>query len=245
MRRLNHQEQRFVDEYLVCLKPKAAALAAGYAMSTAKDRAAMWVTNPKAKPHIYAAIQEAMENRSKELHIEARDVLRMWWTIAQADPRELIKYKRGACRHCWGEGFSYQFVDGDEYAIHLTKAAAGKAEIPKHEPTFGYTMNKKPNPKCPHCAGDGHGRVVVEDTSTLSPEAAMLYEGVQVGKDGIRVHMRNRSEALLNIAKHIGMLSPKQPGEDIENPLHVLFTQIAGNALPVVSEDPDFSDDEE
>lgn len=241
---LNHQEQRFVEEYLVHLRPRAAAIAAGYAVTTAETKACLWVSSPALKPHVFAAIQKAMEERSKELNIQASDVLRMWWDIAQADPRELVKYKRGACRNCWGEGFTHQFVDQAEYAVSLMLAANGKGPMPPENPTFGFNPNKQPNPKCPHCWGDGMGKVVVSDTSKLSASAAMIYEGVQVGKEGIKVNMRSRSDALLNIAKHIGMLTPKIPGDGEKNPLHVLFQQIAGNALGPVEEDPDYLGDE-
>jgi phage terminase small subunit len=61
------------------------------------------------------------------------------------------------------------------------------------------------NPRCGSCHGNGHGRVIVNDTRNLSPGAAMLYAGVQEGKDGIKALIEARDRALENVAKHLGM----------------------------------------
>ncbi len=61
------------------------------------------------------------------------------------------------------------------------------------------------DPQCPACHGEGRGRVLLADTRTLSPGAARLYAGVQIGKDGIKVNMRDQDAALTNIARHLGM----------------------------------------
>jgi phage terminase small subunit len=65
------------------------------------------------------------------------------------------------------------------------------------------------NPECRHCLGDGHGRPFIHDTRTLSPGAAKLYAGVQVGKDGIKALIEAREKAWENIARHLGMFKEK------------------------------------
>lgn len=67
----------------------------------------------------------------------------------------------------------------------------------------------EPNPECRKCQGRGKGHVRVADTRTLSPAAAKLYSGVQVGRDGIKVNLRDRDAAWVNIARHLGMFNDK------------------------------------
>lgn len=62
-----------------------------------------------------------------------------------------------------------------------------------------------PNPDCPKCGGHGNGHVVLADSRKLSGRAAKLYAGVQLGREGIKVNMRDQDAALVNIARHLGM----------------------------------------
>ncbi len=66
-----------------------------------------------------------------------------------------------------------------------------------------------PNPKCRKCGGKGRGSVVITDTRKLSPAAAKLYAGVQVGKDGMKVLLRDRDAAWMAVARHLGMFPTK------------------------------------
>jgi phage terminase small subunit len=65
--------------------------------------------------------------------------------------------------------------------------------------------HEEPNPGCAKCGGHGKGHVVLTDTRKLSAAAAKLYAGVQLGRDGIKVNMRDQDAALVNIARHLGM----------------------------------------
>lgn len=65
--------------------------------------------------------------------------------------------------------------------------------------------HEEPNPSCAKCGGHGKGHVVLTDTRRLSPAAAKLYAGVQLGREGIKVNMRDQDAALVNIARHLGM----------------------------------------
>ena len=65
--------------------------------------------------------------------------------------------------------------------------------------------HEAPNPECRKCGGHGKGHVVLTDTRKLSPRAAKLYAGVQLGREGIKVNMRDQDAALVNIARHLGM----------------------------------------
>lgn len=70
---------------------------------------------------------------------------------------------------------------------------------------WGEAGHADPNPDCGKCGGHGKGHVVLTDTRKLSPAAAKLYAGVQLGREGIKVNMRDQDGALVNIARHLGM----------------------------------------
>lgn len=72
---LNPRDQRFIDEYLIDLDPQRAALAAGYAKTTARSKAYQWVSDSKHKPHVYEAIERAKTERANRTGITADRVL--------------------------------------------------------------------------------------------------------------------------------------------------------------------------
>lgn len=167
---LTPRQQRFVDEYLVDLNGTQAAIRAGYSPKTARAIANENLT----KPDIAAAVQEAQKARADRVQIDADDVLRRWIEIANADPNDLIQYRRGCCPECWED----VTLEG---------------------------RDREPNPLCTKCGGEGHGRVHIADTRKLTGPAKRLYAGVQLGKDGIKVNMRDQDAAVINIARHLGM----------------------------------------
>lgn len=72
---LNARERRFVEEYLLDLDPRRAALAAGYAETTAASKAYQWVRKSKEKPHVSIAIEAALADRSKRTQVTADQVM--------------------------------------------------------------------------------------------------------------------------------------------------------------------------
>ena len=74
--KLDAREQRFCEEYLLDLDPKAAAIRAGYAPSTANCKAWGWVSGSKpTKPHVLEAIEKAKAARSKRTAVSQDWVL--------------------------------------------------------------------------------------------------------------------------------------------------------------------------
>ncbi len=167
---LTPRQQRFVDEYLIDLNATQAAIRAGY---SAKTAGAIGNEN-LTKPEIAEAVAAAKKARSERVRLDADDVLRRWVEIADADPNELIQYRRGCCPECWED------VTDDG-------------------------RDRNPNPLCVKCGGEGHGRIYLADTRKLKGAARRLYAGVQIGKEGIKVNMRDQDAALINIARHLGM----------------------------------------
>lgn len=64
---------------------------------------------------------------------------------------------------------------------------------------------------CPACDGLGERFIWTADSRTLSPAAAMLYNGVSISKEGkVTINLRDRDAALNQLAKHLGVLDRVQ-----------------------------------
>lgn len=154
--------------------------------------------------------------------ITAAMVLERWWKIALADPNELITHRRVGCRHCNGIGHGYQWIDGNEWAAEAAKMLLVEREPPSNAGGYGYRPNLAPVVTCPQCGGEGVGDTFVHDTRKLSDSARLLYDGVKQTKDGIQVLLVDRSKALENIARHLGMFNDRAPGAANGNPMTVV-----------------------
>lgn len=163
------------------------------------------------RPSVQAFIADWRRRVADKFEIAALDVLRQWWTIATADPSELIAAERRCCRCCHGAGFEYQWIDAKEWAETMARELAA-AEREKRAPSivsdaggYGFDHSLMPVEGCKQCRGDGSVFVQIADTRTLSPAAKMLYAGVKQTNHGIQILMRDQDGALANIAKAIGM----------------------------------------
>lgn len=90
---LDAKERRFVSEYLIDLDTKRAAVAAGYSETVAASKAYQWVSNGKVKPHVFAAVQNAMKVRSDRTEITADRVLKELAKIGFSDIRKAISWE--------------------------------------------------------------------------------------------------------------------------------------------------------
>lgn len=204
---LTDKQRRFVDEYLVDLNATQAAIRAGYSTKTAEQQASRLLSFVK----VQKAIQERMQEREARTEITQDMVLRRFWEIANVDVNELIEYRRNNCRHCWGIDHAYQWIES-EYLRESQRAIANSAEVPDCSGGFGFQPNREPNAECPHCSGEGVGKVHVHDTRNLKGAARRAYNGVQVGKDGLKVLVLDRDKALENVARHLGMYRVEHSG---------------------------------
>lgn len=208
------KQQAFVREYLVDLCGTQAAIRAGYSKRSAKEMAHELLQ----KPEIQAALQAAMAARAARVELEADDVLRDLLTIAKADPRELVEFRRSCCRYCWGKAHRYQRTAGEmerDREAHQALVAAAKVKRKPAPGPFdpkggtGYHARKDPHPQCPECFGDGIGRTHLHDTRRISAAAARLYAGVKESKDGLEVRLRDQDGALVNLGRHLGIFKDK------------------------------------
>ena len=237
---LTPKQQRFVDEYLIDLNATQAAIRAGYSARSAAVEGARLLTNAK----VGAAVAAAQSARATRTQITADAVLTRWWSIATADPNELIEQRRTCCRYCHGTDHRYQRT-AEEWRRHEayvaaqqcgdTAAASGirDAEQAAEGPTWtladplggpGFNATRPPAPDCPECHGEGVERTFVHDTRHLAPAARMLYAGVKVTKDGLQVLMQDQGAALVNVAKHLGMFTERVETRDLT--LEALLDQI-------------------
>ena len=253
--KLNLRERTFVLSYLEHGSNTEAAKAAGY-----KDPG-NYGASLVAKPKIKAAIDEGQGKLQKHLMVTAEDVARRYAELAFADAGEITQYRRGACRHCYGVNYAYQYRDEQELSDRAAEEAKKLFDDPNvidaainnpsligitSEGGFGYRKNKEPNPECPRCEGEGIEWTFIQDTRALSDTARMLFDGVKETKQGVEIKTQDRSKALADLAKHLGMFAGK--GEDNPNEgLLALAKQIHANAqsVPVATKNAPVDEDED
>lgn len=237
---LSPRQQAFVSEYLVDRNATKAATRAGYSAKTAYSQGQRLLKNAEVK----AALDAAIAAQSIRTEITADAVLKRWWDIATADPREIVTHRRGACRYCYGIEHDYQWRTEREFDDACAEAAAKETTEPRFGGGTGYDHARAPNPVCPECSGHGVGYIVAADVADLSGPAALLYDGVKPTQAGIEIKLQDRSKALENVAKHLGMFDPKNAPGSAENPLSLLIQQVQGTAFPIVHQLPSPDDEE-
>lgn len=206
-RKLTAKQQRFVEEYLIDLNATQAAIRAGYSKKTARQIGEQNLS----KLDIAAAIDSAKQERSDRTEITQDMVLRKWWEIANANPNDLMQYRRVCCRFCHGKGHAYQWINKAEHQRECdeerkqAKKDDRAPNLPSAAGGFGYTTANRPVSSCPNCFGEGHGHVHFNDTRDLTGPAALLYAGAKATKEGIEVKTHDQGKALENVARHLGM----------------------------------------
>lgn len=210
-KKLTDRQQLFALEYIIDMNGTQAAIRAGYSEKTASQMAYKLLNDDRVND----AVDKARAERNKRLRIDADAVLYHWWQIANADPNELTQLRRLNCRYCWGADHNYQWTP-KEYEHACEKATANNEPEPLNVGGTDYDRNKAPNPDCPECGGDGAESVYFADTTTLSPQAKLLYQGVKQTKFGIEVMTADKMKALDNVARYLGMFEPRPDEDDTE-----------------------------
>jgi phage terminase small subunit len=203
--RLSAKQEKFAVLYVAYRRP-GDAYARVYnvknmSQNTIHSEASELLRNPK----VAKRIAELRAEVAKNFNMEAVDVFKQWVDIATADPADLIKYRRVCCRFCYGVDNSYQWIDQNEYANAIAAAIDKQKPTPQLAGGFGFIKNKEPNENCKQCAGEGHENIYITPTNKLSPQAKLLYAGIKKTRDGVQILMRNQDEALVNIARFLGM----------------------------------------
>ncbi len=216
---MTFRERAFVEEYQKDNTKTKAGVRAGYKEKTISAATYRLMK----KPAITEAIRLIKAERMSRLSEEADMVASQFFAVATADPNELVQYRRVNCRHCWGNGHLYQRTPA-EYRNHVKAVLLSKHSKKPPPPEFdeeggfGFRRNRDPNPECPECCGEGVGEIFVADSRHLSATGKLLWEGVQIGKDGLTVKMASRESARLNMARMFGML---EASDSEEKPIEV------------------------
>ncbi len=202
---LTPKQRRFVNEYCVDENATQAYIRAGYSPEGAGPSAHALLKNPKVKD----AIAERMEEVAVAASVTPEMIVREWYKIAFADPNDLVQIRRTCCRHCHGFGHQYQWTEA-EYSAAVDKAVDSGKAAPDGMGGFGFNPNAAPAADCPECGGLGIEDVHVADTRKLRGPAKVLYAGAERTRNGIKIHMRDKDAAVVNLARYLGMLVDKK-----------------------------------
>ncbi len=96
---LTAKEARFVELYVLYNDVRKAAEEAGFAKTVATTKAYMWVSDGKAKPHVYAAVQAARAKLSERTGISQERVLAEYAKLGFADIRKAVRWKSNILTH--------------------------------------------------------------------------------------------------------------------------------------------------
>lgn len=183
------------------------------------------------RPECAAKMKELELNIAERAMLNAADTAQVISNLATADARELVDYRIGCCRYCWGVGHLYQRTPREVREAFTAYLAADGKDDPqgvRFDPQGGGGYNKTlpPHGACPECFGLGEGYEHVKDTRTLSAKSALLYAGVHRTRDGLRVLTRSQDKAVELLAKHLGLMRPDEvePGSDMPPPASVNYT---------------------
>ncbi|WP_336653722.1 terminase small subunit [Leclercia adecarboxylata] len=198
---LTAQQRLFVAEYLKDRNATQAAIRAGYSTKTADQ-----IGHQLLKKTSVAQAIERQQKASIERTLGSADeVLSQMWQLATFDANQLSQYRRGACRYCWGFGHQYQWRDMVEFEEKRLEATERDKREPVDVGGYGYDHNREPNPDCPRCNGDGIGQPYFADTRKLSPDAALAYSGVKLGKNGVEITAISRERMYEAMIKRLGL----------------------------------------
>ena len=204
------RQARFVDLYLaLSFNATQAYIGAGYTAKTenvAASCAAKLLRINKVRDYLTVR-SKAMFDRIEQ---EQDRLMATLTGVAYVDPNELVSYRRGACRYCYGAKHRYQFTAGEwdrKVEAHAEKREKALAADKPDPGTLdgkggtGYDKRLDPHPNCPECFGEGVGWQHIKDTTKLSPAAQALYAGVKDGKEGLQVLMHSQEKARETLAK--------------------------------------------
>lgn len=181
-------------------------------------------------PGVRNRVRELLAEGAQRAIVTVAEVLRVQMELATANPADVVRVSEHACRHCHGIDNEYQWRTQDEFAEacakELDEAVQFKRvpKMPSDAGGYGFTVHRKPNPECEHCAGVGDPRVHIADTGELTGGAARLVKGVKQDRFGaIHVELHDQQAAWERIARMLGAfkdglaltLPPKAPAESI------------------------------
>ena len=157
-------------------------------------------------PHVASRVRELQEAAAANMVFSKQRLTDFLWRRILADRTALIRHRRTCCRYCWGEGNAFQWKDEMEYAQACANALANESNPPDCDGGFGFDPHREPNGECSHgnFLGDGIGKTVIQDTTELSGDAALIYEGVKETAQGIEIKLADRNADIALIMRLTG-----------------------------------------
>jgi hypothetical protein len=238
---MTDQHHAFVNEYVIDYHGRHAAIRAGYSEKTAACMASKLL----ARDDVAQAVRDRIAQISAKTGISAARVIEEAWGIATADVNELVEFRRGCCRHCYGIDFGHQRTtaemsrDRAEYETAKRKAIAKDANAAFTYDDFderggiGYDARKAPNTECTACWGEGVGQAHFKDTRTLTPAGRALYAGVKQTKDGYQMLLVDKLGAMEKLFKHLGLYKVDNEQKADAFAEFLLAIQNRGSKLPI------------
>lgn len=182
-------------------------------------------------------VKQLQEKACQENEITVEKVLKRYWDIATANPNDIMQYRRECCRHCYGINHEYQWknekeffeaeeqrqqeIDEAEEANRHKRVKSKHTKVPRPLENlggYGFDPLLSPHAKCPQCNGEGRERAFFQDTRHLQGAAKLLYAGVEISRDGLKIKTHDQKAALDKVAAWLGM-DKKTLSGDKENPL--------------------------
>lgn len=240
---LNFEQQAFVDE-LLSMERRVGWKAYQRAYRVANVKACeVGAARLLRDSRVKKAIEEGDKARITRVEYTQDQMFNRLMKMVTADINEIMELRRFNCRHCHGKDHLYQWKDEDEYkkVCAEIKRDAGdgqKVELPSNAGGFGFDTHGEPVDGCPECHGDGRQDIHFKDTRFLSEGARMLYAGIELTQNGMKVKVHDQLAILQLLMRHMGMLDPKLTLKgDKDNPLVAILQQLPGALIKPVGED--------
>lgn len=216
---LSEKQGIFVENVATGKKLVDAYRIAGYEGDgrTAHSNASRMLRNAR----VFRAVSFLRDQRQKRFSLTEDEIIHQLSSIANANPNELIQYRRVNCRHCWGERHLYQWRDIEEFDKAAEKASQDGKEQPEYG-GVGFVETSFPNEDCPKCNGEGESQLFVTDTTQLEGDVRWLYAGIKQTQNGLEVLMANQEAARRDLLKYlqyresVKIPDPMVPGEDYQ-----------------------------
>ena len=199
----------FAHEFAKDFNGTQAVVRAGYQGTNPTQAASELLSYPDVK----AVVSKLVAERTDRLQIAADDIARYWFKLATADARDLCPVIVSCCRYCYGIDHQYQFTLNE---MRTQRQQHQLIQLKKKKPEDrvefdelggdGYDFTHKPLADCPECHGVGIATIVPVDVTKLSDQAALLYDGYKIGKDGtVEIKVRDRSRAMDSLTEILGL----------------------------------------
>lgn len=214
---MSRAHQAFVDTYLA--DPSRNGSAAYALVYQVKERsAAAGAYKLLRDPRIKAVVDEREKEQRERAAMSPNEVIEHLAQVVKADPRDLIDYRRGACRFCHGTGHQRQRTPQEmrDAIAKYKKDNSGDLVLIDFDYAggVGFNPNKPPHPDCPECFGHGEGYTYAKDLRNVTPGAARLIAGIKETKDGFEIKVRSQDKNLELYARHLGLLTEKAENPD-------------------------------